>query len=143
MTARIPFPYTLLDADAWISSIGAGEFVRGIEHDGTLIGACGYVIDEAGVAEIGYWIGRAYWGRGFATEAARAIVTYCFGPCGYKRLACSHFADNPASRRVIEKLGFRRIGPGIGWCEARQSETPTVRYEQRRTWRGFLARRAA
>jgi RimJ/RimL family protein N-acetyltransferase len=143
MTARIPYPYSLVDADAWISSIGDGEFVRGIVHQGQLIGACGYVVDESGAAEIGYWIGKDHWGQGFATEAARAIIGHCFGAGGFKRVVCCHYQDNPASKRVIEKLGFRLIGPCVGWCEARQSEAPTLRYEQRRPWIRFLTRRAA
>lgn len=143
MTARIPFPYTLVDADAWIGSIGADEFVRGIEHEGELIGACGYVVDEAGAAEIGYWLGRDYWRQGFATEAGRGLVDHCFGAAGFKRLVCCHFVDNPASRRVIDKLGFKLIGPCSGWSEARQSMAPTLRYARNRPWGRYLARRAA
>ena len=51
---------------------------------------------------------------------------HCFDACGFKQLTCGHFVDNPASARVIKKLGFRRVGTGAQWCEARQSEVPTV-----------------
>lgn len=143
MTSRIPYPYTLVDADNWISSIGEGEFVRGIELDGVLVGACGYVVDADGAAEIGYWIGKDYWGRGYATEAGRAIVARCLGEAGFKRLTCCHFTDNPASGRVIKKLGFRLVGQCQGWSDARQTESPTLRYEQTRSWSRFLGGRAA
>lgn len=143
MTARIPYPYRLVDADAWIGSIGRDEFVRAIEHEGELVGACGYVAGDNGAAEIGYWLGRPYWGRGFATEAGRALIAYCFEDGGFKRLTCCHFDDNPASRRVIEKLGFRLIGPCSGWSEARGCMAPTLKYAQTRSWSRFLARRAA
>jgi len=132
MTSRIPHPYSLVDADLWIASIGDGEFVRGVEHDGDLIGAVGYIESEEGQAEIGYWIGKPWWGHGFATEAARTLVAYCFGAGGFHRLTCGHFVDNPASARVIAKLGFRRIGKGSQWCEARHREIETVRYIRRR-----------
>jgi RimJ/RimL family protein N-acetyltransferase len=60
------------------------------------------------------------------------LIAYCFGAGGFHRLTCGHFVDNPASARVIAKLGFRRIGKGSQWCEARQSEIETVRYVRRR-----------
>ena len=70
MTSRIPHPYSLIDADQWIASIDHDEFVRGVERDGELIGAVGYISGEPRQAEIGYWIGKPWWGNGYATEAA-------------------------------------------------------------------------
>ena len=138
MTSRIPHPYSLLDADLWIASIATDEFVRGIEYDGTLVGAVGFVEDERRQAEMGYWIGKPWWGNGFATEAARALMDYCFSECGIRRLMCGHLVDNAASAHVIAKLGFRRVGNGTQWCEARKSEVETIRYTRRRpiraTW---------
>jgi ribosomal-protein-alanine N-acetyltransferase len=132
MTSRIPHPYSLIDADLWIASIGNDEFVRGIERDGELIGAVGYISGEPGQAEIGYWIGKPWWGNGYATEAASALMGYCFDEAGFRRLNCGHFIDNLASARVIKKLGFRRIGSGAQWCEARNSEVATVKYARGR-----------
>jgi len=132
MTSRIPHPYSLVDADLWIASIGTDEFVRGVELDGQLIGAVGYIEGKDRQAEIGYWIGKPFWRRGFATEAAQTLVAHCFGPADFSRLTCGHFVDNPASARVIAKLGFRRIGNGRQWCEARKTEVDTVRYARRR-----------
>ena len=107
MTGRIRHPYSLVDADQWISKLSDDEFVRGVELDGKLIGAVGYVPNEDGSAEIGYWIGKPYWGHGFATEATRALMDHCFKRERRPRLTCGHFADNPASARVIAKLRFR------------------------------------
>jgi [ribosomal protein S5]-alanine N-acetyltransferase len=142
MTSRIPHPYSLIDADLWIASIDDDEFVRGVELDGELIGAVGYIESQGGVAEIGYWIGKPWWGRGFATEAARAMVDYCFAPGGFRRLTCGHFIDNPRSARVIAKLGFRRVGKDSQWCEARQAQVATVRYAMRRPLLSAFWRRA-
>jgi len=141
MTGRIPHPYSLVDADLWIASIGAEEFVRAVERNGELIGAVGYIYRGPRQAEIGYWIGKPWWGNGFATEAARTLVEHCFGDAGFQRLTCGHFVDNPASARVIAKLGFRRIGQDAQWCEARKSEVPTVKYARRRPMLGRLWRR--
>jgi RimJ/RimL family protein N-acetyltransferase len=66
-------------------------------------------IDEFGGPELGYWIARRYWGNGYATEAGRAVVRLA-GLIGHKRIVASHYLDNPASGRVLRKLGFRPTG---------------------------------
>lgn len=139
MTGRIPYPYSLDAAQHWMTGLADGELVFGIEHGEhhrhpALIGLCGYTRYDDGTAEIGYWIGRPYWRQGFATEAARAVIEFGFTKGAVKRFTCCHFTDNPASGRVIEKLGFRPTGACMGWCEARQIELPTMRYERRRPW---------
>jgi len=143
MTSRIPHPYTLLDADLWLGSLGKDEVVWGIERDGELIGAVGYILGDPGQAEIGYWIGKSWWGHGFASEATRTLVQHCFGSGGFRRLTCGHFIDNPASARVIAKLGFRRTGTAKQWCEARQSEVITIKYARRRPVLAALWRQRA
>lgn len=129
MTARIPHPYLPEHALGWIETLAESEFVRGIVAWRTLIGACGYTLAGNGSAEIGYWIGKPYWGKGYATEAAAAIIAHCFGEAGIDRVTCGHLVDNPASARVIEKLGFRRFGFDRVWCEARGTSVPALRYE--------------
>jgi ribosomal-protein-alanine N-acetyltransferase len=142
MTARIPYPYSEALAREWMTTLGPEEFVRVVTLEGTLIGAVGYVAGEDGSAEIGYWIGRPWWGAGFATEAASALVRYCFTTGGFKRLTCCHFVDNDASRRVILKLGFRqRAEESVAWCDARQGEFPTLCYELSRPLSAVLWRR--
>jgi [ribosomal protein S5]-alanine N-acetyltransferase len=143
MTARIPYPYDESYAHLWISGLEDGEFVRGVELDGELIGATGYFGDDDGAAEIGYWIGKPWWGRGFATEAASMMVRYCFTTAALPRIVCCHFVDNPDSQRVIEKLGFKSTGTGRAYCEARQCEVATIRYELRRPMMARFWRRAA
>jgi [ribosomal protein S5]-alanine N-acetyltransferase len=143
MTARIPYPYTEKLSQQWISGLDPGEFVRAIELEGELIGATGYFPHDDGDVEIGYWIGHPWWGRGFATEAARLLVRYCFADKGMPRLVCSHFIDNSGSQRVIEKLGFTATGTCQAYCEARQCDVATVRYELRRPLMARFWRRAA
>jgi RimJ/RimL family protein N-acetyltransferase len=132
MTARIPYPYSEALAHEWLATLGRDEVVRAVTRDGALIGAVGYLMNEDGSAEIGYWIGKPWWGHGYATEAASALVRYCFTTAGLKRLICCHFEDNPASQRVIEKLGFVPNGVCTAWCEARQADVATRSYEMRR-----------
>lgn len=131
-TGRIPHPYSIVAADQWIGSLEPDEFVRAIELDDTLIGAVGYVEQGDGTAEIGYWIGKPYWGCGYATEAARRLVDHCFDTEKRRKLTCCHFVDNLASKNVIRKLGFKLVGATTNWCEARNIEMPALNYERRR-----------
>jgi RimJ/RimL family protein N-acetyltransferase len=134
MTGRLPFPYSEAAAHHWIDGVEEREKVFGIEHEGDLIGICGFTSERNGDAELGYWIGKPYWGRGFATEAASAVVTYGYTKAGVRRFVCKHFSGNPGSARVIQKLGFKYIGSTTGWCEAQQCELPALTYERRRPW---------
>ena len=131
MTARIPFPYSVKMAEEWISEQGEDECVLAVIYHFRLIGCCGFVPDGT-AADIGYWIGKPWWGRGFATEAASAVVDHCFNAIGYERLTCGHFIDNAASARVIAKLGFHPTGRDRLWCDARREEVETLRYERLR-----------
>ncbi len=134
MTGRIPYPYSQAAALHWVSGLAVGEIVFGIEHAGDLIGICGYSPEGGGSAELGYWIGKPYWGQGYATEAADALIAYGFTKGGVRRFTCRHFIDNPGSARVANKLGFRATGQGSGWSESRQRDEPTFTYERRRPW---------
>lgn len=132
MTSRIPYPYTPDDARQWLDGLEQGEFVRAITmaDEGHLLGIAGYLPStDSRSAEIGYWVGKPYWGRGIATEAAYALVEHGFLGAGFEKLTCCHFADNPASARVIEKLGFTSTGSCNCWCEARRVEAPAEHYE--------------
>ena len=111
--ARAPWPYTAEDAvrsatqehDAHFPS-----FLMMLRTNGAprLIGACG-IGNLHGEPELGYWIGRPYWGLGFATEASRAVIEIA-KTIGHKKLVASHFTDNPASGKVLRKLGFQGTG---------------------------------
>ncbi len=143
MTSRIPYPYSEAQAQHWINSLEPDELVRVIEHKGKLIGMCGYTLLEDGTAEIGYWIGRPWWGQGFATEATDLMARHCLRTTRATKLTCCHFADNPRSARVIEKLGFKRTGACTAYCEARKHDVETVTYERRRSVIEKFWRRAA
>ncbi|MEQ1653510.1 MAG: GNAT family N-acetyltransferase [Hyphomicrobium sp.] len=134
MTGRIPFPYSADAAKHWVTGLADGEMVFGIDHNGELIGICGYTLEGNRAAQLGYWIGQPYWGQGFATEAAHALIDYGFMKGGVRRFIGRHFTDNHGSARVIQKLGFRASGTGTGWCEARQQEFAVLNYELRRPW---------
>jgi RimJ/RimL family protein N-acetyltransferase len=114
-TGQLPFPYARTDADAFFAQcaqrpqdlhlaiVAAGEPIGGIgmhRRDGL----------ERFTAEIGYWLGPTIWGRGYATEAARALAEHTFATTNVQRIEGRVFAWNPASCRVLEKAGFAREG---------------------------------
>jgi RimJ/RimL family protein N-acetyltransferase len=115
-TLNIPHPYPPGAAAAWIAAhapahAAGNDLTLAVTLDGALIGSIGLSISPRFArAELGYWIGRAHWNRGFATEAARALVAYGFGPLALHKVAATHMAHNPASGRVMQKLGMTREG---------------------------------
>jgi RimJ/RimL family protein N-acetyltransferase len=111
--ALVPWPYTACDAAAFAAmehSDHYPNFMLMLRTDGApkLIGSCG-LAERDGEAELGYWIAREHWGRGYATEAAKAVIGVAKA-LGHRKLVAGHFTDNPASGRVLRKLGFRPLG---------------------------------
>lgn len=135
-TARIPYPYGLDDAEQFIASVNRldGEATFMITLDETPIGVCGVEPREGG-PEIGYWIGVSYWGQGYVTEAARALIDYAFGELQHETLQAGARVSNPASRRVLEKCGFQWTGVQLSRVRAINSAAPADRFRlDRRLW---------
>jgi RimJ/RimL family protein N-acetyltransferase len=116
-TQNVPHPYEEGMAEAWIARHGPGWergelAVYAVTEPGLgLVGAVGLRIEPAHRrAELGYWIGVPYWGRGYATEAAAELVRLGFGTLGLNRIYATHLTRNPASGRVMVKLGMRLEG---------------------------------
>ncbi|HVP44352.1 MAG TPA: GNAT family N-acetyltransferase [Terriglobales bacterium] len=114
-TLRIPHPYTAADAETFLrlraeKSFGY-SFAITLFASGELCGAVGLHPDAVHPrAELGYWIGVPYWGRGYATEAARAVLDFGFRELKLQRIFAHHFEGNPASARVLQKLGMKHEG---------------------------------
>jgi len=117
-TGTIPHPYEAGVAETWIS--GHGEafaeqrgvvFAIDLQSDGLLIGAVGLELHMTHEwAELGYWIGKPYWNRGYGTEAAREVLRYGFQELRLNRIHARYMPKNVASGRIMEKLGMRREG---------------------------------
>jgi RimJ/RimL family protein N-acetyltransferase len=128
-TARIPHPYVVEDAEQFIAAVNKreGEACFTVTLDGALIGVCSVDLREDG-PEMGYWLGVPYWGRGFATEAARALIDYAFGDLEHETLISGARVSNPASRRVLEKCGFQWTGVRLSRIRAINSAAPIDRF---------------
>ena len=117
-TLNIPHPYEPGMAEEWIGThqkrAEVGELIAlaiVLKETSNLIGAIGLTTDLTHRhAELGYWIGKPYWNKGYATEAGKALVAYAFGTLDLNRVHASHFKRNPASGRVLAKIGMTYEG---------------------------------
>jgi RimJ/RimL family protein N-acetyltransferase len=109
--ARAPWPYALGDAEQFLGlpqTPGRPRFLIFLRDANELVGGIG--LDGEDEVELGYWIARAHWGKGIATEAGRAVVDLADASLRLPKLKASHAIDNPASGRVLGKIGFRPTG---------------------------------
>ena len=130
--AKAPWPYTADDARNFA---GRPQDAR-LPHffvtlpsssaPARIIGSVGLGRNEDDAVELGYWIARDHWGRGFATEAARAVLRLA-RTLGHRLVTAGHFTDNPASGRVLSKIGFKPTGElRSRYCLSRGEKVPAV-----------------
>lgn len=111
-TSRLPHPYSARDAETFIEMISneARDLCFAITREGDFMGTIGIDLGKGPAPEIGYWLGVPYWGQGYATEAARAVIDYAFEEFESAELRAGARVVNPSSRRVLEKCGFQWTG---------------------------------
>ncbi|WP_127089154.1 GNAT family N-acetyltransferase [Aquabacter cavernae] len=146
MTANLPHPYRPADGRAFIEQLATGDgahfavFLKR-EQGPVFAGMCGFGRRPGESApELGYWFGEPFWGRGIATEAARAIIDYAFSETDAERLLGAARVVNPASRRVLEKCGFQWCGAGLCRVKALSASVPVDRFQlDKGTWASLRA----
>ena len=130
-TSNIPHPYADGVAESWIETHELGyetnssvTFAVVLRDGACLIGAIGLTIDSRfNRAELGYWTGKPFWNKGYATEAANAVIEFGFADLRLNRMYARHLARNPSSGRVMEKIGMQQEGT------ARQDMMKWEKYE--------------
>ncbi|NBB89943.1 MAG: GNAT family N-acetyltransferase [Spirochaetes bacterium] len=132
-TTNLPDPYPENGAQTWISHVrprheAGDEFAFVVKDGDTVVGVTGLVNVTEVEAEIGYWIGRPYWERGYATEGVRQTIQWVFENTGIRRIYARPLQDNPASRRVLEKLRFTEGGEEVHEHPKWSEEDLVVRY---------------
>ena len=131
--ATAPWPYRLRDAEAFLAAprdpvLPSFLIFERTPADPRLVGSCGFGRRPSGAIEMGYWIARTDWGRGFAGESGAALIEIARA-LRLPAIEASHFLDNPASGRVLEKLGFEPIGiVAPRRCFARGGDSPARLY---------------
>lgn len=114
LTSNIPYPYAENDARSWLKmSKEAFDHQTGYtfairNKEGLLLGAIGLHDRDDDKAELGYWIGIPYWNKGYVTEAAKAVVDFGFKKLEFNKIFATHFLHNPASGRIMEKVGMQQ-----------------------------------
>ncbi|HHB77980.1 MAG TPA: N-acetyltransferase [Saprospiraceae bacterium] len=117
-TLTMPYPYLEKDAKFWFELAQKGfaqknKFIFAIrqKNDPKIIGGIDLSLNiKHNKGELGYWLGLPYWNKGYMTEAAKTVVQFGFGELGLKRIFASHFTSNPASGRVMQKVGMQKEG---------------------------------
>ncbi len=132
--ARVPWPYTMADAEQFCAgrplSRGEAALLIWKRTDGvpSLVGGIG-IHDTPLGPDLGYWIARPHWRRGYALEAAQAVLGLAFDGFRLPALNAGHFTDNPVSGKLLERLGFVPTGDVIPYaCAARGCDLPSVEY---------------
>lgn len=135
-TANIPHPYPDGEAERWLASVAidtqAGtqvSYAICLADTGELVGCVSLMHIAEREAEIGYWVGVRYWGRGIATQAVRGIVDYGLGVMGLRRIHARVLSRNAASGKVLLKLGFTHLGNQPTTCGYRQEVEPCDYFE--------------
>lgn len=139
MVGRMPHPYHASDARSFIERNAAGGPNGGVyavtmAATGRFIGCAGLDTSKGNGLELGYWLGEPFWGQGFATEAAHALVDLAFGESRVPQITATCRLTNPASRRVIQKSGFQHTGIGLMNSLAAGSVSIERFVLDRRTW---------
>jgi RimJ/RimL family protein N-acetyltransferase len=125
-TRRLPHPYLQDHAVDFVRAIAGDkpETVFLVENNHTPIGMVGVDWREPSTPELGYWLGVEYWGQGFGTEAARAVIDFIFEAFDAEQMISAARVANPSSRNVLEKCGFQWSGVELHRFEALGSSTP-------------------
>ncbi len=136
-TVSIRHPLSEEQVQEWLAGRTArGEHAFAILRKGhdSLIGAVGLTVAEGGESgEIGYWIGRDFWGQGYATEAVRRVLLYGFGVLGLETVEASVFPGNDASVQVLAKTGFKEARSGSLLAPARGGDRQVIVYRLSRS----------
>ncbi|WP_152046565.1 GNAT family N-acetyltransferase [Aureimonas psammosilenae] len=136
MLAHVPHPYRMADAEDFLEVAARSVvFAVTLAENDRFIGICGLrPTERAGAGDLGYWLGRPYWGQGYATEAAQAVVDLAFETAGLTCVLAGCRAINGRSRRVLEKCGFQYRGTSTFVSRAAGRVSSEQFGLERRTW---------
>ena len=106
----VPYPYTEQKAEEWLNNINHDDLTFSIFMNDSLIGGVGVSLEEDNDLDLGFWIGKNHWGKGYATEAAIGLIQYVKEETNFKQITACYIKGNTGSSNVLKKLGFEEIG---------------------------------
>ena len=107
--ANVPYPYTYDDLEDYLLISDSNQFDLNIFLGNQLIGRVGLTLDGDNYYDLGYWIGKDYWGKGYATESSKYLLEYALGKLDSPKIKSGYFVDNFSSWNVLKKLGFKEV----------------------------------
>jgi len=108
--ANVPYPYTYDDLEDYLLISDSNQFDLNIFLGNQLIGRVGLTLDGDNYYDLGYWIGKDYWGKGYATESSEILLEYVINKLDSPKIKSGYFVDNFSSGNVLKKLGFKEVG---------------------------------
>ena len=107
--ANVPYPYTYDDLEDYLLISDSNQFDLNIFLGNQLIGRVGLTLDGDNYYDLGYWIGKDYWGKGYATESSKKLLEYVLDKLDSPKIKSGYFVDNFSSGNVLKKLGFKEV----------------------------------
>ena len=125
--SEVPYPYTEQKAEEWLDNINYDDLLFSIFRDNSLIGGVGISLEEDNDFDLGFWIGRDHWGKGYATEAAMGLIQYVKEETNCKQITACYIKGNMGSSNVLRKLGFEEIGECEEYFLSRKKTMPCIK----------------
>ena len=122
---KVPFPYSDKDADRWIKLLTINNLEFNIFLENNLIGGVGLKQDY----RLGYWLGKNYWGNGYATETSRELIKYASKELKIQKIKARYMTENTSSAKVLEKLGFKEVGKDLIFSTVRNEKVSHTKVE--------------
>jgi len=123
----VPYPYTEEKAEEWLNNINHDDLRFSIFLNDSLIGGVGASLEEDNKLDLGYWIGKDYWGNGYATEAAKGFIKYVKEETNFKEITACYIKGNTDSLNVLRKLGFEEMGECEEYFLSRKKTMPCIK----------------
>ena len=120
--ANVPYPYTYDDLEDYLLISDSNQFDLNIFLGNQLIGRVGLTLDGDNYYDLGYWIGKDYWGKGYATESSKKLLEYVLDKLDSPKIKSGYFIDNLPSGNVLKKLGFKEVGIEKRYSDSHEKE---------------------
>ena len=120
--ANVPYPYTYNDCEDYFLISDSNQYALNIFLDNKLIGGVSLTLDGDNYYDLGYWLGKDYWGKGYATESSKKLLEYALEKLNSSKIKSGYFVDNLSSGNVLKKLGFKEVGIEKRYSDSNKKE---------------------